>query len=65
MDTPMANNPTGQVEVYVYSPEPLQPNQVGQVQVEVEYISPAMLVLRSTGQFVDDPKLTLSPQNPE
>lgn len=62
MDTPEASDPNGQVEVYVYSPESLQPGLAGQVQVEVEHVSPAVLVLRSAGQFVDDPKLTLSPQ---
>ena len=65
MDTPEAGNPTGQVEVYVYSPEPLQPGQAGQIRVEVEHVSPAVLVLRSAGQFVDDPRLTLSPQTLE
>ncbi|MCB0209093.1 MAG: hypothetical protein KDJ52_07180 [Anaerolineae bacterium] len=62
MDIPLSDNPTGPVELFVFSPEPLQPGQSGQVQVEVEQISPAMLVLRSAGQFVDDPKLTVSPQ---
>ena len=65
MDIPASNNQTGQVELYVFSSEPIQPGQAGQVQVEVDHVSPAMLVLRSAGQFVDDPKLTLSPQQPE
>ena len=65
MDIPASNNQTGQVELYVFSSEPIQPGQAGQVQVEVDHVSPVMLVLRSAGQFVDDPKLTLSPQQPE
>lgn len=62
MDTPAT---TGPVALHVFSPEPLQPGQTGQIQVEVEQVSPAMLVLRSAGQFVDDPQLTLSPQTRE
>ena len=65
MDTPQTNDQTSQVELHVFSPEPLQPGQAGQIQVEVEYVSPAVLVLRSAGQWVDDPKLTLSPQHSE
>lgn len=65
MDIPPETNQTGPVELYVFSPEPIQPGQTGQVQIEVEQVSPAMLVLRSAGQFVDDPKLTLSPQQSE
>ena len=62
MDTPSGGSGNSQVELYVYSPEPLQPGLTGQVQVEVDYVSPAVLALRSAGQFVDDLPLTLSPQ---
>ena len=62
MDTPSGGSSNSQVELFVYSPEPLQPGLTGQVQVEVDYVSPAMLALRSAGLFVDDPQLTLSPQ---
>lgn len=65
MDTPADTTRAGQVELYVFSPQPLQPGQAGQFQVEIDHVSPAVLVLRSAGQFVDDPKLTLSPQQPQ
>jgi len=35
----------------------------GQVDVEVEQLSPAMLVARVSGQWVDTPAVVLSPQN--
>ena len=40
-----------------------QDNLTGQAQVEVEHISPAILVMRAAGQFVDTPSVSLSPQN--
>ena len=65
MDTPSADTGNSQVELYVFSPEPLQPGLTGQVQVEVDYVSPVVLALRSAGQLVEDPQLTLSPQKLE
>jgi len=65
MTTPSASEEDAQVELFVYSPEPLQPGLTGQVRVEVEYVSPAVLALRSAGQLGDTPKLTLSPQTLE
>jgi hypothetical protein len=62
-DIPSSSGGNSQVEMYVSSPEPLQPGLSGQVQVEVDHVSPAMLALRAAGQFVDDLPLTLSPQN--
>ena len=35
---------------------------VGTAELEVEIVSPAMLVARASGQFVDTPSLSLSPQ---
>ena len=40
-----------------------QDNLTGQAKVEVEHISPAVLVMRAAGQFVDTPSVSLSPQN--
>ena len=37
-------------------------NLTGQVEVEVEHVSPAMLVMRASGQFVETPTVSLSPQ---
>src|SRR5262249_41865038 len=39
-------------------------SMTGEVDVEVEHISPAMLVLRASGQFIDTPAVSLSPQTP-
>jgi hypothetical protein len=55
MDTPATDSRTSQVELYAFSPEPLQPGVAGEVRVEVERVSPAMLVMRSAGKFVDTP----------
>jgi hypothetical protein len=59
MDVPF--EATGPVIVALLTEERLTTPQ-GTVQIEVEYVSPAMLVLRSAGQFVNDPRLALSPQ---
>lgn len=39
-------------------------NLTGAVDVEVEHTSPAMLVWRASGQFIDTPAVSLSPQTP-
>lgn len=38
------------------------PNLTGEVVVEVEQVSPARLVARASGQFLDTPSLSFSPQ---
>ena len=38
------------------------PEFVGEVEVEVESVSPATLVARASGQFVDTPSVSFSPQ---
>lgn len=53
------------VELYPLREEPalFQPNGfTGQVDVEVEQVSPAMLVARISGQWIDTPAVVLSPQ---
>jgi membrane fusion protein (multidrug efflux system) len=57
-----------QVELYILgeaialiSP---QDNLTGQVEVEVERISPATLVMRASGLSTDSPALSTSPQQP-
>jgi hypothetical protein len=52
MDTPTAGSRTNQVKLYVFSPEPLQPGLAGEVRIEVEYVSPARLVMRSAGRYM-------------
>jgi len=37
----------------------------GQVDVEIEYITPAALVLRTSGKFLNRSQLPISPQNPQ
>lgn len=37
----------------------------GQVDVEVEYITPVALVLRTSGKFLNQSQLPVSPQNPQ
>jgi len=53
MNTPTTGSRTNQVEVHVFSPELLPPGLAGEVRVEVEHVSPARLVMRSAGRFVD------------
>jgi hypothetical protein len=61
----------GRVRVELYALEPPQEvaagqaTLTGQVDVEVERISPAVLVLRASGQFLNSPKVSLSPQDLE
>ncbi|QTA84814.1 hypothetical protein [Desulfonema magnum] len=43
-------------------PTPLYEGLTGQVQIEVEHISPAVLVMRASGLFADTSKISLSPQ---
>ena len=57
----------GQVRVELFAlvdatPIPLQDGLTGQVEIEVEYVSPAVLVMRASGQFLDTPQISLSPQ---
>ncbi|MEZ4678296.1 MAG: hypothetical protein R2932_29185, partial [Caldilineaceae bacterium] len=40
----------------------LEQNPTGEVTVEVERVSPAKLVARASGQLVDSPSLSFSPQ---
>jgi hypothetical protein len=42
---------------------PFQDKLTGRVEVEVEHLSPATLVMRASGQFLDTPPVSLSPQN--
>lgn len=47
-------------------PVDLQQGEIsGQVDVEVEYITPAELVLRTSGKFFNRSQLPVSPQNPQ
>ncbi len=56
-----------EVEIYLLANITLyglsQDNLTGQAQVEVEHISPAILVMRAAGQLVDTPSVSLSPQD--
>lgn len=57
----------GQVEVFPL-PEaaarmPLQDNLTGRVEIEVERLSPAALVVRASGQLIDTPPVSLSPRD--
>ena len=59
----------GRVRVELFAPVsdvfpiPLQDGLTGQVEIEVEHISPATFVMRASGQFIDTPPVSLSPQN--
>ncbi|OQY49108.1 MAG: hypothetical protein B6242_00230 [Anaerolineaceae bacterium 4572_78] len=50
--------PYVQIPSYVYPDE----NLTGVVEIEVEYASPAKLVMRIVGQYSDTPKVRTSPQ---
>jgi hypothetical protein len=55
-----------QVELYLLDGvalASLQEGLTGQVEVEVEHVSPATLVMRASGLFLDTPSLSLSPQD--
>jgi hypothetical protein len=58
-----------QVEIMVLSgglPVDVQQGEIsGQVDVEVEYVTPAELVLRTSGKFLNRSQLPVSPQNPQ
>ena len=45
------------------SPQSLGEKISGQVQVEVEYVTPAELVLRSSGKYLGESQVPVSPQN--
>lgn len=53
-------------ELYVmsqFSPIPLRDGLTGKIDIEVEHISPATLVMRATRQLMDAPEVTVSPQD--
>ena len=58
-----------QVEILVISdglpPDVKQGKLTGQVDVEVEYITPAELVLRTSGKFLNRSQVPVSPQTPQ
>ncbi len=65
---PQAGQDQVRVELYPLSEEPAlfdAKGFTGQVDVEVEQLSPAMLVARVSGQWVDTPSVVLSPQTQE
>jgi len=45
------------------SPQTLGEKINGQVQVEVEYVTPAEMVLRSSGKYLSENQVPVSPQN--
>ena len=55
------------VELVTLEPPPElvagQTNSAGQVEVEVEQVSPALLVIRASGQFMHAPGISVSPQD--
>jgi len=56
-----------QVEIIVNSEEayslPLQEDLTGQVQVEIEYVTPATLVRRASGSYLNNSQFPVSPQD--
>ena len=58
----------GTVELIIISEQlqqiPLSEDITGQVQVEIEYVTPATLIRRASGMYVNDSQYPLSPQNP-
>ena len=58
-----------QVEILVLSNElPLDAQQgklTGQLEVEVEYVTPAELVLRTSGKYLNRSQVPISPQTPQ
>jgi len=58
---------SGEVRLFAFaeaaSPIRFQDELTGQVEIEVEQLSPAQLVMRISGVFVDMPKVSFSPQN--
>ncbi len=59
----------GQVELYAFwNDQPMvnpQAGLTGQVEVEVEYVSPATLVMRTTGQVLNARKVSDNPRIPQ
>ncbi len=45
------------------SPIFLQSDLTGQLEIEIERVSPAILVMQATGQLLDAPQISVSPQN--
>ncbi|MBU0492019.1 MAG: hypothetical protein KKA73_28135 [Chloroflexi bacterium] len=66
--TSQAPDKKGQVALYplpeAVSRVPFQDNPTGRVEIEVEYLSPAALILRASGQLLDTPPVSTSPRNP-
>jgi hypothetical protein len=61
MDVPSSFRPgDGSVEVYVFSPESLGEGVAGQVQVEVDHVSPAQLLMHSTEQLAQNTDTAIS-----
>jgi hypothetical protein len=63
---PALNQDKLEVELYVrsgLSPIPLHEGMSGKVEIEVEYVSPAVLVMRATGQLMDAEQVMVSPQD--
>jgi hypothetical protein len=60
---------TNLVEFIIFTDETtlsaLDPDLIGQVEVEVEHITPAALVRRSTGSFLSNTEFPVSPQSLE
>jgi hypothetical protein len=56
-----------QVEIVVISEDafslPLQEDLTGQAQVEIEYVTPATLVRRASGSFLNNSQFPVSPQD--
>ena len=57
----------GQVDLLIldpsFSPTSLSENPNGRVEVEVEYVSPAELVLRASGKYLNQNQVPVSPQS--
>ncbi len=56
----------GQVELYALANTdsvPLQEGLTGRVEIKVEHISPATLVMRASGQALDAPQISLKSQD--
>lgn len=49
-------------EIDANAPNPFEEGVGGEVKIEVEYITPAALVMRASGLFVDTPPTSFSPQ---
>lgn len=66
--TSQAQKDRGQVELFplpeAASRMPFRENLKGRVDVEVEHLSPATLVMRASGQLLDTPPVSISPRNP-